>query len=336
MTVSATRCSTSRAVTSSTSRHLDADHDGWPEGNGNVERPGMGAEKLDNAVYYIRGLYDYADMARSAGQTAQADAAEARADDLVSRFDDTWWIEADQQYGDSLDPNNVQINQKHWIGVTPMEVELYVDGEFVPGVARVRPRQRGARHAREQLLQRRAARQPRPLPYGLRRRADRRRRVRDLLARHRHPGRRRGQLRPPRRRAAAALHGRQRRDPVLRAGDRRHARRAAGRDARDLPVLAARRDRLGHAAEHRPLLDLPVDVHAGLGPLRHGVGGRAPAARRATAPRSRLPRGRPAAAAGAAERGGADIRLGRGSTDVHASRAGGTYTTKTDTMGAPA
>jgi hypothetical protein len=114
--------------------NLDADHDGWPEGNGNVERPGMGAEKLDNAVYYIRGLYDYADMARSAGQTAQADAAEARADDLVSRFDDTWWIEADQQYGDSLDANNVPINQKHWIGVTPMEVELYVDGEFVPGV----------------------------------------------------------------------------------------------------------------------------------------------------------------------------------------------------------
>jgi hypothetical protein len=113
---------------------LDADHDGWPEGNGNVERPGMGAEKLDNAVYYIRGLYDYADMARSAGQTAQADAAEARADDLVSRFDDTWWIEDDQQYGDSLDENNVPINQKHWIGVTPMEVELYVDGEFVPGV----------------------------------------------------------------------------------------------------------------------------------------------------------------------------------------------------------
>ena len=50
---------------------LDADGDGWPEGNGNVERPGMGDEKLDNAVYYIRGLYDYADMARSAGQARE-------------------------------------------------------------------------------------------------------------------------------------------------------------------------------------------------------------------------------------------------------------------------
>ena len=46
-------------------RTLDADNDGWPEGLGNVERSGMGPEKLDNAVYFIRGLYDLADMARA-------------------------------------------------------------------------------------------------------------------------------------------------------------------------------------------------------------------------------------------------------------------------------
>ena len=115
---------------------LDADGDGWPEGNGNVERPGMGQEKLDNAVYYIRGLYDYADMARSAGQAANADAAEARADDLAARFEDAWWFEADQQYADSLlNPGDVKVDQKHWIGSDPMEVELFRDGEFVPGLA---------------------------------------------------------------------------------------------------------------------------------------------------------------------------------------------------------
>ena len=115
---------------------LDEDGDGWPEGNGNVERPGMGEEKLDNTVYYIRGLYDFADMARSAGQATRADAAEARADALARRFEDAWWIEADQQYADSLrDPGNAKINQKHWIGVDPMEAELYRDGEFVPGLA---------------------------------------------------------------------------------------------------------------------------------------------------------------------------------------------------------
>ena len=55
----------------------------------------------------------------------------------------------------------------------------------------------------------------------------------DLLAQHRDPGGRRGQLRPPRRRPAAALHRRQRRADVRRAGGRRHARRAARRDAGD-------------------------------------------------------------------------------------------------------
>ena len=86
------------------------------------------------------------------------------------------------------------------------------------------------------MLQRRAAGQPRPLPYRLRRRSRRHRRVQHLLADHVHPGRRRGELRPPRVRPAAALHPRQRGDDVLRARDGQHARRAARRDAGDLPV----------------------------------------------------------------------------------------------------
>ncbi len=51
-------------------RELDADGDGWPEGLGNVEREGMGEEKLDNTVYTIRGLRDLADLAASKGDTA--------------------------------------------------------------------------------------------------------------------------------------------------------------------------------------------------------------------------------------------------------------------------
>ena len=115
---------------------LDDDGDGWPQGNGNVERPGMGEEKLDNAVYYIRALYDYADMARAAGQDARADAAEEEGEALAARFEDEWWIESVQQYADSLQGDgNEKINQQHWIGVDPMEAELFVDGEFVPGLA---------------------------------------------------------------------------------------------------------------------------------------------------------------------------------------------------------
>jgi hypothetical protein len=115
---------------------LDADHDGWPEGLGNVERSGMGPEKLDVAVYFIRGLYDLSDMARSKHDGATYAWAKNLADRLQDRFDGTWWYQAAQQYADSLnDPGNVQSFQKHWIGQTPMEAELRVRGETVPGLA---------------------------------------------------------------------------------------------------------------------------------------------------------------------------------------------------------
>ena len=72
---------------------LDEDGDGWPEGLGNVERAGMGEEKLDNTVYYVRGLYDLADMAAAKRDRATERWARGLADrvaralrrDLVAR-----------------------------------------------------------------------------------------------------------------------------------------------------------------------------------------------------------------------------------------------------------
>ncbi|WP_270889563.1 hypothetical protein [Pedococcus sp. 5OH_020] len=117
-------------------RNLDADHDGWPEGLGNVERSGMGQEKLDNTVYFIRGLYDLADMARSRHDGRTYAWATNLARRLHQRFDGTWWFDAAAQYADSLrDPGNVQSFQKHWIGQTPMEAELRIHGTTVPGLA---------------------------------------------------------------------------------------------------------------------------------------------------------------------------------------------------------
>jgi hypothetical protein len=117
-------------------RTLDADNDGWPEGLGNVERSGMGPEKLDVAVYFIRGLYDLADMARAKHDGATFAWARNLARRLQQRFDGTWWFEAAQQYADSLnDPGNQQSFQKHWIGQTPMDAELRVDRRTVPGLA---------------------------------------------------------------------------------------------------------------------------------------------------------------------------------------------------------
>jgi hypothetical protein len=117
-------------------RRLDVDHDGWPEGSGNVERTGMGPEKLDNAVYYLRSLLDLADMARSKDDGKTAAWALKLADKLRKQFEGTWWDAEAEQYADSLvDPGNEQSFQKHWIGQVPMEAELALGAETEPGVA---------------------------------------------------------------------------------------------------------------------------------------------------------------------------------------------------------
>jgi hypothetical protein len=115
---------------------LDADGDGWLEGPGNVEREGMGEEKLDVAVYTIRGLRDLADMARSRGDRATASWALERARALERRFEAEWWMPEVPQHADSLnDPGNVKLQQRHWIGAVPMEAELVRGGRIVPGLA---------------------------------------------------------------------------------------------------------------------------------------------------------------------------------------------------------
>jgi hypothetical protein len=116
-------------------RKLDKDGDGWPEGLGNVERTGMGPEKLDNAVYYIRGLYDLADMARSKGDKGTLSWAGSRARRLQERFEAEWWMADQSLHADSLGEAGEKIQQKHWITVTPMEAELTVDGRPEPGLA---------------------------------------------------------------------------------------------------------------------------------------------------------------------------------------------------------
>ena len=120
---------------------LDDDGDGWPEGSGNVERGAMGVEKLDNAVYLIRGLHDLADMARAERDASTRAWAKDLARELEDRFEATWWMPAERQYADSIDdppvggPNNQQ-QDRHWIGVTPMEAELVPGSkETFPGLA---------------------------------------------------------------------------------------------------------------------------------------------------------------------------------------------------------
>ncbi|WP_433161972.1 glycogen debranching protein [Kribbella sp. CA-247076] len=111
-------------------RELDEDGDGWPEGLANVERSGMGVEKLDSTVYLARGLRDLADLAASKRDRKIQQWATARADDLESRFEAQWWVPQAMGYADSVDDpadpanDNTPIFQRHWIGVTPMEAVL--------------------------------------------------------------------------------------------------------------------------------------------------------------------------------------------------------------------
>ena len=114
---------------------MDSDHDGWPEGLGNVERTGMGEEKLDVTTATIRGLYDLADLAGSKGDNTTRNWARSHARDMESAFEAAWWMPAVPQHADSLDdPGDVKVQQRHWIGVTPMEVELVKDGRVSPGL----------------------------------------------------------------------------------------------------------------------------------------------------------------------------------------------------------
>ena len=137
-------------------RELDDDKDGWPEGLGNVEREGMGEEKLDVTTSTIRGLYDLADMAKSKGDTKTFVWAKDRADRMLRAFEASWWMSEVPQHADSLDdPGNVKVQQRHWIGVTPMEVELVRNNQTSARPDDLRTRRRRPEPARDRMLQRR-------------------------------------------------------------------------------------------------------------------------------------------------------------------------------------
>jgi hypothetical protein len=63
----------------------------------------MGEEKLDNAVYTIRGYADLADMARSVGDSENRRWAVDKARAVLERFEEIWWYGVDtRSYADSL------------------------------------------------------------------------------------------------------------------------------------------------------------------------------------------------------------------------------------------
>jgi hypothetical protein len=81
--------------------------DGWPEGAGMVEATGMGAIKLDVAVYTIRALNDLAEMADSKGDNSTRDWAAKKASELTKIFTLDWWIPSQGLFADSLALNQM-------------------------------------------------------------------------------------------------------------------------------------------------------------------------------------------------------------------------------------
>jgi hypothetical protein len=55
---------------------------------------------------------------------------------MESAFEAAWWMPEVPQHADSLeDPGDVKVQQRHWIGVTPMEIELVKHGRVHPGLS---------------------------------------------------------------------------------------------------------------------------------------------------------------------------------------------------------
>lgn len=118
---------------------LDLNDDGWPEGAGIVEATGMGAEKLDVAVYTIRALNDLEEMAASKGDVHTRNFARQKADQLSRKFDGDWWEPDQGLFADSLALNHAvpddpgatlgtapitKLQTFFWINATPMETDI--------------------------------------------------------------------------------------------------------------------------------------------------------------------------------------------------------------------
>ena len=270
----------------------------------------MGVEKLDNSVYLIRGLYDLADLARAEGDRSTREWATDLARRLHQRFEDAWWFPGSPdgpQYADSIDDppvggdNNKQ-QDKHWIGVTPMEAELTIGGMAVPGLATFD-------HGNQALALRETDCYSGQRPYNL-----------GLF----HTG------------CGGGSDGLGERTifglntAIQAVGEGNYGRLGPGQQQRytdaeaepmfgqpytggtpdeqpgSLPEILPSPDFDSAGAarrQHRAVLELPRDVRAGLGPLRHGVAGGPPAARRPARHGPREPRGRAAGAVDRPDRG---------------------------------
>ena len=289
----------------------------------------------------IRGLYDLADMARAKHDRATYAWARRSARDLLhsgSRTRGGIRVADGPQYADSLDDPR----RRDSIPAEALD-RRDADGGRADDRRQARARagdldarRRRARRSRDAVLLRRAAVQPRPVPHRLRRRPDGRGRADDLRAQHGDPGRRRGQLRPARRRSSrsatptprssrcSASRTRPTARPTssperCRRSSRRRTSTPPGRATRTWTAAGRCRSMVMQAWGHYGTM-WPV-VHQQLG-VRPDLGRDRLRSCRSCRRRPRSPVGTSGSAAA-------------GSTWSRASRDGSRYTTKVDTGDAP-
>ena len=276
----ATTASATASTTSPSARmryvtdKLDADKDGWPEGLGNVERDGHGrGEARQRRLLHPRplrprrhGRVQARPHDASAGRRGIADRARALRRDLVGR-------RPRPSTRTRCAPAR-RVQQQHWIGVTPMEAELTIGGRALPGLA-------PAEHATAALDERESDCFSGSDPFNL-----------GLF----HTGCEGGPDGKGERKVFSLT------TAIQAVGEGNYGRGSSSAATRTptptrcssptrCPARCRRSSRRpDQNAQHRPLLDLPLDVHAGLGPLRHRVAGDPPAARRAPVARHRRAR----------------------------------------------
>ncbi|HEV3309619.1 MAG TPA: glycogen debranching protein, partial [Chloroflexota bacterium] len=119
------------------SKDIDPDQDGWPEGRGMVERPDMASSTLDVASYTWLAMKSLVSMAQVEGDTTTHAWATRRLGWMTANFEKDWWVVGDSLYADSLCSQTdvlysnagcarigQKVQQKYWTDATPMEVGI--------------------------------------------------------------------------------------------------------------------------------------------------------------------------------------------------------------------
>jgi glycogen debranching enzyme len=103
---------------------LDTDEDGYPAGEGGVERAGAGEETLVACIWTQQGLRALERLAHDRPDSVTAAWAAARAARIEESFDRDWWLPTEGLYADSLGTDNHPVLQRHWACALPMTVGL--------------------------------------------------------------------------------------------------------------------------------------------------------------------------------------------------------------------